>query len=84
VIKKLFSSKSNQKEITMRSFVPVEPTIQAAQIVSIAVTTTATFDDGSVTVLSTPAVDGDYAIQNSDGTLKIVDKATFEAQFKPA
>jgi hypothetical protein len=83
VTKKLFSSKL-KKEIAMRPFVPVEPTIQASQIVSTAITTTATFDDGLVAVLPSPAVDGDYVIQNADGSLKVIDKATFEAQFKPA
>jgi hypothetical protein len=86
VVRKYLASKPKQKAITMHPFVPVEPTIQAAQITETETVTTTlvTFDDGTTATIRDAAVIGDYAIQNADGTLKVVDKATFEAQFKAA
>lgn len=68
----------------MREFVPVEPTIQAAEIISLSVSTTAVLDDGSSVTVPNDATDGAYVIAQADGSLKLAGKADFEARYKAA
>ena len=68
----------------MKPYVPVEPTINAAQIVALAVVTTATFDDGTLATVPNTAVVGDFEVQQADGTLVHVAQADFLAHYKPA
>jgi hypothetical protein len=84
--KKRFTQPNPKKEKPMRSFVPIEPTISAAEIVSLSsvTVTTALFDDGTTAIVPNEAKDSDYAIAQPDGSFKLVDKATFEVQYRAA
>lgn len=66
----------------MKSYTPIEATIQAAVISTVEVVTTATLDDGSVIPAKEGSVAGDYAVQATDGTVMFIPKADFEAHFK--
>lgn len=86
-ILKFTTIKFNHKQkgkLKMRQYVPVEPSVQAAEIMALAIVTTATLDDGTTAIVANDTVIGAFAIQQDDGSLKIVDKADFELHYKAA
>jgi hypothetical protein len=68
----------------MKQYVPVEPTVNAAQVSTLTVVTTAILDDGNSVVVPNDAVVGDFVIQNADGSFKFDAKADFDAKYKAA
>lgn len=68
----------------MKQYVPIEPLINAGEVVSVDVVTTATLDDGSSVVVPNDCAAGDFVVQNADGTFKFVKSSDFLEHFRAA
>ena len=68
----------------MKQYVPIEVSVNAAQIASLSAVITATLDDGNTVLVDAQAQVGDFVIQAADGSFKLDAKADFDSKYKAA
>ena len=65
----------------MKQYVPIEPTVNAAVILTIV--RTATLDDGTNVVVDDSTQVGDFVIGEPDGSFKVDAATDFTSKYKP-
>jgi hypothetical protein len=82
-LRKIINKPSTKPRVkSMQNYQLIEPTVQAARVVSITTLTTAFLDDGSTMDAPAGLVVGDYVINAPNTIEEIMESSVFESKYK--